>query len=135
MVAAKAAAAAPQRVASLTLLGYTLNGWQMAASLVTNPQQLFKVSSLFLTFLMTLGSTPSGWQVAASLTTSHQRLFRVCRNPVVQLWLFLQRVERRASIEGCCSSKRRCRRQPEAAPLFECSVLEPKFVTFCTKDH
>lgn len=43
MVAAKAAAAAPERVASLTLLGYTLNGWQMAASLVTRPAWLAKV--------------------------------------------------------------------------------------------
>jgi hypothetical protein len=43
MVAAKAAAAAPQRVASLTLLGYALNGWQMAASLVTRPHRLLPV--------------------------------------------------------------------------------------------
>lgn len=43
MVAAKAAAAAPQRTASLTLLGYTLNGWQMAASLVTRPDRLLPV--------------------------------------------------------------------------------------------
>lgn len=43
MVAAKTSAAAPERVASLTLLGYTLNGWQMAASLVTRPAWLAKV--------------------------------------------------------------------------------------------
>eukprot|EP00208_Stichococcus_sp_RCC1054_P002049 CAMPEP_0206145020 /NCGR_PEP_ID=MMETSP1473-20131121/26142_1 /ASSEMBLY_ACC=CAM_ASM_001109 /TAXON_ID=1461547 /ORGANISM="Stichococcus sp, Strain RCC1054" /LENGTH=636 /DNA_ID=CAMNT_0053541071 /DNA_START=476 /DNA_END=2386 /DNA_ORIENTATION=- len=43
MVAAKAAAAAPNRVDSLTLLGYTTNGWQMAASLISRPIRLAQV--------------------------------------------------------------------------------------------
>lgn len=43
MVAAKVASTAPNRVDSLTLLGYTTNGWQMAASLVSSPVRLAQV--------------------------------------------------------------------------------------------
>lgn len=50
MVAAKVASTAPNRVDSLTLLGYTTNGWQMAASLVSSPVRLAKVRR---------GSTPA----------------------------------------------------------------------------